>query len=237
MTSVSVGLMTWKRIPSLRETLEDLSNQTFKDFTLYISNGNLEQSAHVDSIVRRYGKQLKIIVSHDGNDIKTFRRLYLGKKMLNDGADTILFIDDDVDYYPKYIASALKEYEPKTYKSGFAWSFQDGGSDYYGKRIRRWDNDHKIHYCGTGIGMIDASIFLEDGLFDAPEEAYGIEDLWLSYYANHILGWELKYMKVKDKFTLNGADEVALYKKYLNADYTKADFLRYLVSLGWNVNE
>ena len=237
MENVAIGLMTWKRIPSLRETLEDLSAQTFKNFTLYISNGNLEQSEHVESIIKRYGKRLKIVLSHDGNDIKTFRRLYLGRKMAEDGAKTILFIDDDIDYAPRYVASALKEYEPKTYKSGFAWSFHEGGIDYYGKRTSRWDNEHRVHYCGTGVGMIDPSIFFDDGLLDAPEEAYGIEDLWLSYYADHVLSWKLKYMRVKDKFTINGADEVALYKQYLNAEYSKADFLRQLVSMGWRVED
>lgn len=83
--------------------------------------------------------------------------------------------------------------------------------------------------------MIDPAIFLEDGLFDAPDGAMGIEDLWLSYYADQILKWRLKYMNVKDHCKINGADEVALYKTFLNSEYTKADFLRELVAMGWNI--
>lgn len=235
MNNVCIGLMTWQRIPELRETLEDLKKQSFKDFTLYISNGNLDEADEVDAIVNRFGAGLKIKVSHDGNDMKTFRRLYQGKQMANDGADVIFFIDDDIEYGPRYLARALKEYEPKTYKSGFAWSFSDHGSNYYSKRARRWDNNNIIHYCGTGVSMIDPAIFLEDGLFDAPDGAMGIEDLWLSYYADQILKWRLKYMNVKDHCKINGADEVALYKTFLNSEYTKADFLRELVAMGWNI--
>lgn len=235
MTKLAIGLMTWQRIPDLRETLEDLNKQTYKDFTIYISNGNLEQSDKVDEIVSRFGRRLKIKISHDGNDGGTFRRLYQGRQMAEDGADVIMFIDDDIEYSPRYVAAALKEYEPKTYKSGFAWSFTDHGSDYYSNRIRRWSNEYAVHYCGTGVAMVDPEIFLEDGLFDAPSGAKGIEDLWLSYYADQIMNWSLKYMSVKKHFNLGGADEVALYKTYLNADYTKADFLRELVAMGWEI--
>jgi len=232
---VAVGLMTWKRISELRDTLEDLSNQTFKDFTLYISNGNLQKIDQIETIVSKFGRGLSIVLSHDGNELKTFRRLYLGKRMAEDGADVVFFIDDDIDYYPKYFARALREYEPKTYKSGFAWSFTDNGSDYYKNRIRRWDNENRIHYCGTGVAMIDPSIFLVDDLFDAPPGALGIEDLWLSYYANHVLGWELRYMKVNSFSNIRGNDMVALYKTYLGAEYTKADFLKELMAMGWKL--
>lgn len=235
MERVAIGLMTWQRIPELRDTLEDLSKQTFKDFTLYISNGNLEKADDVEDIVTKFGQRLKIVLSHDGNEEKTFRRLHLGRKMATEKAQVILFIDDDIEYSNRYVAKALKEYEPKTYKSGFAWSFTDNGSDYYQKRIRRWDNEEKIHYCGTGVSMVDPSIFLDDSLFDAPEGAMGIEDLWLSYYADHVLSWKLAYMNVKQDCKINGADEVALYRTYLNAEYTKADFLRELVDMGWNI--
>lgn len=232
---VAIGLMTWQRVLDLRETLDDLSNQTFKDFTLYISNGNLKKIDKIEQIIDRFGANLNIVLSHDGNEMKTFRRLFLGKKMAEDGAEIILFIDDDVEYSPRYVARAIKEYEPNTYKSAFAWSFYDNGSDYYKKRIRRWDNENPIHYCGTGVAMIDPSIFFSNGLFDAPDEAMGIEDLWLSYYANQILGWELKYLKVSSHCAIKGDDRVALYKTYLNAKYTKADFLRDLVSMGWKL--
>jgi hypothetical protein len=36
---------------------------------------------------------------------------------------------------------------------------------------------------------------------------------------------------------IGGGDSVALHKKILNESYTKAHFLRELVSLGWDIPE
>ena len=234
---VAVVLMTWQRIPMLKETLNDLTNQTFQDFKLYISNGNLELKDHVNQYVLASGKYLDVDVSHDGNDLRSFRRFYAARKAVEDGADIVMFIDDDVELPPKYLEKMLKQYEPKTYKSGFAWTIHEGGIDYYKHRTRRFQHGYKIHYCGTGVSIIDGSIFLDGGLFNAPRGAMGIEDLWLSYYAQHILGWELAYAEMPKGTIIGGNDRVALFKTYLEADYTKADFLRELVQAGWKIEE
>lgn len=232
---VTVILMTWKRISMLKETLRDLEAQTFKNFDLYISNGNLEHARYVDKFTNQFKSKLKITVSHDGNEQKSFRRLVAARKMAQEGTEIVLFIDDDIELPPTYIEKALKQYEPQTYKSGFAWTFYNQGKDYYKYRKRRVNNALVIHYCGTGISMIDASIFLDDGLFDAPPGALGIEDLWLSYYAQHVMKWRLAYMDVPKGTIIGGDDAVALFKTYVDSEYTKADFLRELVAMGWKV--
>jgi hypothetical protein len=87
--------------------------------------------------------------------------------------------------------------------------------------------------------MIDAKIFLEEGLTDpetVPKGAYGIEDLWLSYYVDKVLGWNLKYMDTPG-VVLGGNDSVALYKQVRDESCDKADFLKELVAMGWNIPE
>lgn len=232
---VTVILMTWKRISMLKETLRDLEAQTYKDFDLYISNGNLEHARYVDKFTNQFKNKLSIRVSHDGNEQKSFRRLLAARKMAQEGTEIVLFIDDDIELPPTYVEKALSQYEPKAYKSGFAWRFYENGKNYYKYRKRRFDNKLVIHYCGTGISMVDASIFLEDGLFDVPEGALGIEDLWLSYYAQQIMGWKLAYMEVPKGTIIGGDDAVALFKTYLNSKYSKADFLKDLVKMGWKL--
>lgn len=227
--NVYVMLLTWRRIPFLKNTLSMLSRQTYKNFTIHISNGNLARQESVNKTVEMFKKTgLKMNVTHDGNDTFAFRRFTVGKMLAEQGADVVLFIDDDITIPADYIENCIKHYEPKSYKSGFAWSFQKGGEDYYTYRTRHWDNKHTIHYCGTGIGMVDASIFLSKGLLDAPEEAYKIEDLWLSYYAQHVMKWKLEYMPTP-RVVIGGADRVALFKEILASKYNKADFLRLLV--------
>lgn len=232
---ITVVLLTWQRLGKLKHTLSALANQTFDNFEVYISNANNQYESVVDKTANRFKDNLKIRVSHDGNDQFAFRRFAVGKKLAEEGTDIILFIDDDITFDSSYVETCLRYYEPKTYKSGFAWNFQDGGSDYYAKRKRVFDLTSVVHYCGTGISVIDASIFKDKGLIKkAPPLALKIEDLWLSYYAQHVKKWRLGYVPMSN-VVLGGADEVALYKSVLKdkkdgVAEDKADFLRQLVS-------
>lgn len=235
---VAVVLLTWQRIANLKHTLKVLSEQTYKDFDVYISNANLPRQAGVDKYANFYKDKLNITVSHDGNDVFAFRRMFIGNKLAKEGTEIILFIDDDVTFPKTYIENCLKHYEPKSYKSGFTFIFHENGQNYYGARTRISDPAVKVNYCGTGVSMIDASIFLEDGLIHPPEHllrgALKIEDLWLSYYADHVLGWKLQWIPIPETI-IAGADHVALYKRVLDESYTKAHFLRDLVAEGWKL--
>lgn len=237
---VTVVLLTWRRLPFLKKTLLFLSNQTYKDFDIRITNANMEHKQVVEKIVSQFNNKLKISISHDGNDIKAFRRFTVGNDLARSGTDVVLFIDDDITFPSDYIERFVSNYEPKTYKSGFAWNFQRGGENYYRYRTRVYNNEQKIHYCGTGISMIDASIFLDERLFAAPKEAYYIEDLWLSYFAQHVMKWELKYVNVGNVH-IGGSDQHALYKqimkdKRLSDVPDKADFLTLLIKkYGWKL--
>ena len=227
---IYIVLLTWKRLPNLQKTLSYLTKQTYKDFSVYISNANLSKAPSVDRYANMFRSQhkLDIEVSHDGNDIFSFRRFTVGKKLAERDADIIMFIDDDITFKSNYVESVISQYEPKSYCSNFAWNFQNNGANYYQYRKRRYDNNEKIHYCGTAVSAIDASIFLDPGVLKAPEEAYKIEDLWLSYYAQHVMKWKLKYIDIPG-VVIGGADTVALYKDILASKYNKADFLRLLV--------
>lgn len=234
---IKIVLLTWQRLANLKVILNKLTNQTVDNFEIHISNANLKHTTTVDRYAKHFAelRNKNITVSHDGNEIYAFRRFTVGQRLAKEGTEIIMFIDDDVEIPNDYVENALKQYEPKTYASGFTWNFQDNGADYYQKRTRRWDNKERIHYCGTGISMIDASIFLDNALLDAPKEAYKIEDLWLSYYAQHVKGWQLKYIDLPN-VKLGGADRVALYKQILTEDFNKADFLRMLVGqYGWKL--
>lgn len=88
--------------------------------------------------------------------------------------------------------------------------------------------------------MIDASIFLDDRLFAAPKEAYYIEDLWLSYFAQQVMKWDLKYVDVGNVH-IGGSDQHALYKQIMKDKKVsdipdKADFLTLLIKkYGWKL--
>lgn len=234
---VVVVLLTWQRLSNLKVTLSSLSKQTNKNFDVYISNANENKKSLVDRYAHyaKQSKKLNVEVSHDSNDRLAFRRFDIGKKLAKQGYEIVLFLDDDVTFPVDYVSKMLRRYEPQTYSSNFAWFFEDGGSDYYKKRKRVTKEGAPVHYCGTGVSIVDASIFLDKKIHNAPKEMYPVEDLWLSYYAQHVLGWKLKYVEVSG-VTVRGGDSVALYRKVAQSKNDKAYLLRMLVNeYGWKL--
>jgi GT2 family glycosyltransferase len=229
---VTIILLTWQRLDSLPETLSSLSRQTYKDFDVYVSNANVRKVNLVNKIIRQYSETLSIRLSHDSNERYGFRRFDIGKDLREAGTDIVMFLDDDIQIPDNYVEICISKYRPKTYQSAYAWSFQEGGSDYYRHRTRVYSESGRVHYGGTGAAMIDSSVFLEEGLFDVDRKVYKIEDLWLSYYTQSILGWDVEFMDIPG-LKVNGNDRVALNKHVREERYNKRAFLRDLVKLGW----
>lgn len=235
---LAIVLLTWKRLDLLRPMLEKLYKQTYKDFDIIISNGNLSVPSRraIDRLALYYSKRgLKVRVRNDGNDHYAFRRFYVGKDLYDSGYGIVMFIDDDITIPNTYVEKCISQYMPQTYQSGFTWRIYNRGRNYYKFRKRVFDNDYPIQYAGTGISMMDASIFADPALISlAPPGAYTIEDLWLSYFVLHKRGWGIRYMETPDVI-IGGGDSVALYRKVQRDEIDKADFLRALVDMGWNI--
>jgi hypothetical protein len=229
----AVILLSWKRPIGTLKNLKDLSQQTFKDFQVIVSNSNPSISDQLHSYKTRF-PNLNIDIRNDSNEYFCFRRFFIAKEMAESGIDVVFFIDDDIRIPQNYIELALAQYEKRTYSSSYAWTFQDNGSDYYKKRTRVYDNNESIKYCGAGVSMIDSSIFLDKGLFEVLPGAYEIDDLWLSYYADHVAKYKLRYLDIPG-VSIKGNDSVALLWTIKNKDYTKKEFLIDLVSFGWKI--
>lgn len=228
-------MLTWQRLSKLPGSLEMLCNQTNKDFSLYISNSNLDEISRVEELVAPFKEKLNINLTHDSNEMYSFRRLVIGKDLALKGFDAVLFLDDDVLIPQNYIEQCLSYFEPNSYKSAYAWQFLENGQNYYRSRIRITKTDSKVHYCGTAVSIVDAKIFLNNDLLSAKDEAHKIEDLWMSYYADHVLKWKLEYIPIEG-LTIGGNDPVALSKVVKRNRNNKAVFLRKLVSLGWKLD-
>lgn len=230
----AVILLSWKRPAGTLKNLKDLNQQTSKGFKVVISNSNPEISKQLHSYIDRF-PELDIEIRDESNKYFCFRRFFIAKELAQSGVDIIFFIDDDVRIPKDYVKLAMSQYQSKSYSSSYAWTFQDNGSDYYKKRTRVYSNFENIKYCGAGVSMVDSSIFLEDGLFDVPPGAYEIDDLWLSYYADHVAKYKLRYLEIPG-VSVRGNDSVAMLWTVKAREYTKKDFLADLVSNGWSVS-
>ena len=229
----AVILLSWKRPAGTLKNLKDLSEQTVGGFKVILSNSNPKIYEEIQAYKSRF-PDLNVEIRNDSNEHYCFRRLFIAREMAQSGIDVIFFIDDDVIIPKNYIELALAQYQEKTYSSVYTWTFQDKGSDYYKKRTRVYDNKENIKYCGAGVSMIDSSIFLEDGLFQVPGKAYGIDDLWLSYYCDYIAKYSLRHLDIPGVI-IKGNDRFALLFTIKSNAYTKKDFLIDLVSNGWKV--
>jgi glycosyltransferase involved in cell wall biosynthesis len=232
MPKTAIVLLTWKRLNTLLKLINRLNKQTMQGFDIFISNANKEEIEKVYEAANHFSSLNITVYDHD-NSIFTFRRLHIGKDLAKAGYEAIMFIDDDIYIPTNYVELALNQYEPKTYKSVYAWQFV--GRHYYNDRVRVVGVGKPVNYCGTATCILDASLFLEEKLFDAPEKIYKIEDLWMSYYAQHKLGWKLEYLDIPN-VVIGGRDVQALYLEVAKEEYNKVSFLYDLVAEGWTFN-
>lgn len=233
MSKVKIVLLTWKRLSRLSQTLKALNNQSYKDFTLYLSNANIDQAHLVDKLVGKYSKGLDIVVRHDGNDSHAFRRFTVAKEVCND-SDILIFIDDDVTFSNNFIKDCVEQYEPEVYKSAYCWKFLDGDLDYYKNRKRVFKLNDTVHYAGTGAAVIDPKILTHQKFWEIPENGKLIEDLWLSFFVSHVIGNSPKLLQTSD-VRFDGYESYSLSHRIKSMDYNKSDFLKDLVSRGWKL--
>lgn len=238
---VAIILLTYGRIDLLPLTLSMLDKQTYKDFDLYISNGNYEQ----EDIVKDYAlqfKDLNVTVLETSNKFISFRRFFNAYRLRQKHSyDVFLFLDDDIVFENSYVEKALNQYEPKTYKSWWAWSL-DGASDKpYRDRSRVMNvNESKVDYCGPGVSIVDASILDNIGLFKPLGNIYHIDDVWMSYFVScKMPGWKLGFLDVPANFNMERADDHnALWKKTIIGQdglMTKEEYVSRLIKSGWKL--
>lgn len=222
--TVPVIMCTYRRIDRLAYTLSQLTMQTRCTIEVFLWNNNPEGRELIDTTIKLY-PQLKITVHHHEQNIGGFGRFYVAQR-ISSCYSAVIFIDDDVVLENNTIKTLIEEFRPKTILSFYAFKFL--AKEDYRKR-KRLEAGEEADYCGTGGAICDASIFKEKGLFQCPKEYWFIEDLWLSYYASHILGWKLYKIQAQFQLTRDGKDQWAELKNL------KTAFLQYLIGLGWDV--
>ena len=221
--AVPVVMCTWRRLDRLQRTIDLLYRQDLP-VSLHIWNNNAEAREQVDQIVRRAG-DLAISVTHSLRNIGGFGRFYLGRDLAEKHPYVIL-IDDDLTFGETMTRGLLAEARPASI-SGY-WAFTFTSSRDYGARLPAAPGD-RVHYCGTGGMITDARVFLEPRVFACPRRFWFVEDLWLSYVADHELGWEVRKSGVAFEMDNDGTDQFV----YLWP--TKSALLQRLSNSGWQV--
>jgi glycosyl transferase family 2 len=216
-------MCVWKRPHLLSRTIQCLAAQSQGRVRLCLWNNNPELRDFVDTTVSDTSR-LDIDVVHSRRNAGGFGRFYFARRIV-DEHPFVVFLDDDQAPGPDLVETLVQEFRPRTAWS--AWGYRFDGRERYTER-RRAEPGERIKYCGTRGMICDLDAFRHATVFACPKRYWFVEDLWLSYVLDGVLGWPL-YKSAADIPT--DADEFDQYR-FLGS--TKDRMFRHLVRRGWD---
>lgn len=228
-TTLPIIMCVWKRLDGFIQTIRQLNLQTFKDFKLFVWNNNPELDSEFRAALKNHAK-FKYEFHSSEKNVGGFGRFFYAKQIRRSRGllDYCVFIDDDQEFGPDTIQIFMNEAQPNTILSQWGWQFTT--LQYYGEsRLQRLPGE-TVHYAGTGGMIVDMRIFDSEGLFKCPTKYWFVEDLWLSYYANHILNYKLLKSAAVIK---NGDDQHSLYK--IVKDVKTPMLIDLITNKGWDI--
>lgn len=217
-------MCTWKRVERLRRTIEQLAVQD-TPATLYIWNNNRRVADRVDDTLAR--SPIPAQSMHSSRNVGGFGRFYLARQLAG-AHESVVFLDDDQDFGPTMISDQLASHAPASIAGWWAFTFRLGACS-YAARDRVEEPLGLADYVGTGGMIVDPAIFLDAGVFRCPRRYWFVEDLWLSFYANHVRGWRLRRSHADFTFLSDGNDID------LTLGATKLRMFHYLGRRGWKL--
>jgi hypothetical protein len=193
---------------------------------LFIWNNNHLRRESLDAIINSYSG-IEVEVMHSLYNIGGFGRFYTARQ-ISDEYSSVIFIDDDQSLKEDSISRLWSEREESSISSVWAFNFNDP-RDYLNRSPAK--PGEPATYCGTGGMVCPSWIFDKDPLFDdCPQKYWFIEDLWLSYFANHCLALNLRKSKAQIWIEDDGKDQAGQLLPLKN------EFLQNLVAEGWDLS-
>jgi len=250
---IHIVMCCWKRIQYLDNQIKNLNEQTVSSrIHLHLLNNNEDNKKQLDEMVidfkLRY-KNVKISLTHYKNEYYGYQRfLYIRDCLIKKyNIDYAIMIDDDQLFENDWVENMYNSREPKTYKAWYCKKWVYNNIDYWkGSFLTRLYCKNKlvnkdidnIHYCATCGCIIDVTIFNDNSIFwDIPSDLppgvtiYNIEDLYLSFIAKKVYGWELVLNKFPEKVSYNDIDnESKAVNLFSSLILQKQLLLEYLVN-------
>jgi hypothetical protein len=220
-----VVMCTYNRPERLALTLRELEAQVGVTPELYIWNNNPDIAAEIEATIAT--ASISVTIHNSPKNIGGFGRFYQARK-LADTQPFFVMIDDDASVGPTALRTMRDEVFEGSYQSFFAFNLQNP-KDYFDRTAT--PNGAAADYCGTGGSIIDSRVFTSAGLFDCPKEYWFMEDLWLSYYVQQVLGWELRKSSADIQL-----DEGDFKDQWLQLKALKTEFLGYLIEQGYSIS-
>lgn len=217
-------LCVYKRIDRFKKTLEMLNRQSDKDFKLFVWNNSADSS--LATRADEYSLGYPCVVHSTGRNEGSWAYV-LAARMLCLKSEYIAFIGDDQVFGSEFVSMLKGDAAQKAVVGGFAWKFYPGKGYWDRKRAMP---GQEAHFIGGAGAVYDASLFLDPAIaLGCPLKFKAVEDLWLSYYASHVMGWRTYCGQTKTNLVSDAKDQWA------GLIATKSQFLEYLRQQGWKV--
>jgi hypothetical protein len=214
---------TWRRLDRLHGTLAQLAAQDVPVQALVWNNS--PDRGRVDAVAR--SAKIPVVVYHSPRNIGSFGRFYLAREAAGQGHHSVIFIDDDQDFGPGTVRDLLSARRPRALTGWWALGLRSAD---YGSRFLAAPGE-AASLMGVGGMIADPAVFLDSRLYRCPRRYWFFDDIWLSYVAGHLCGYDLVRVGADFKFDESADDENALYR---TLGKVKGNFLRYLIRQGWD---
>ncbi|MCD1268919.1 glycosyltransferase [Microbacterium sp. MEC084] len=217
---IPVVMCTWRRPKYFRRTLRALAAQSDVSVELHVWNNNPAISEQLEAAAAEGPLPVRF---HSPENIGGFGRFHFASE-LAPSHPHVVFIDDDQLFGPRTIRTLVGEARPRTATEWWAYRFLFPPHYWLRVPVRR---GRRAQYLGTCGMIIDTSVFLDDRVFECPDRFRLVEDVWLSYVAQHLMGWTLRRSRATFWFIPDTRNQFAglIREKY--------EFLRYLTARGW----
>ncbi len=197
----------WNRPDRLEPVLALLGSQrNVAGIDLYLWNNARADHSRYERVLRGHGVSgslSSVALVKTPFNLGSIARFYWARKLAKAGkAGPIIVIDDDEEFTPDFVSSALAQYEPGTITAW--WAFEVGAS-YWERTPSRVGG--AVDHIGPGGMVCDADIFLDTRFFtELPLRYWFLDDLWLTAYAKD-RGIPLRKLDAEIEFVLEETNQ------------------------------
>jgi hypothetical protein len=224
MNKIAIISCVWQRPKELEHTLKLLSIQDDLNFDLHLICNNKKWH----DLVKEHTEKdypFEVFATYNDENRGPFARL---EKMveLRYEYDWFMTIDDDAEFTYNLVSTWGKHGNQQKLMGWAGHKFLKGKWYWSKMRVKAGESCHYI----WGSNLFVHSSAIKSDLVNLEETYWQCDDLWLSYYCNHILGMQIEAVHVpKFEINIDGKDT------YTSQIEIKAEFLDKLRATGWDV--
>lgn len=199
---IEIYLAIYQRAHRILQIIQDLNNQTFKDFKLNIWNNS---NSDILQILKNNISPDKFLLIDSSINLG---HQVIYKMIPFTNGNPIIFIDDDLKLEKDFLEYNLKQFKIWGSNCILGWYTRIFNRDKYWINTSEAPIGSEVDYIGTAGMILDRNLFDKEYIFqNIPEKFRIVDDLFLSCIAKYI--HQMKLIKIDKKCSLlvDGKDQ------------------------------